>query len=255
MNKGVREVRESIMKRKKKRIVHSKNAPIQQVFPAFPQEEEKYGYFPSFLDSQPVKKQSNRFVTNFILKGMLSVLLFFGVAFLLESDLLLFSKAKVWTSQVVTEEFPFARVQQWYQTTFGSPLAITPDLKQDQSEEGIAALPVVGSVKETFQTNGTGIMIAPNEISPVSAWNDGIVIFAGNDRETNKTVVIQHADLSKSTYGLLSSIDVHLYQSVTASQQIGTFDPSKNNESVYFSIVKNAEYIDPVQVIKVDDIP
>lgn len=254
MDKGVKKVRESIMKRKKQREVIGKRRSIH---PAsyLPQDEEKHGYFPSFTESPLAsRKQEERIMTGYVIKGMLSIMLFFGVAFILSTDNPLFNKPKEWTNDALTEEFPFARVNQWYQTTFGSPLAFTP---QTTTAIGDAnnVLPVMGNVKETFQVNGTGIMIAPDEPTPVAAWRDGFVIFAGNDRETNKTVIIQHPDRSKSTYGFLSSIDVHLYQPVTNNQKIGTFQPADSNETVFFSIEKNDEYIDPVQVIKVDDIP
>src|SRR5699024_12750286 len=79
------------------------------------------------------------------------------------------------------------------------------------------------------------------------------VTFAGNDRKTNKTVVIQHADNSTTTYGYLQSIDVHLYQSIQSNQRLGTFVSTQENRHLYFSIEKDNQYIDPVQVIQVDD--
>src|SRR5690606_14987800 len=122
-------------------------------------------------------------------------------------------------------------------------------------DETPLALPVSGNVIETFQTNGKGITIAPTETTSVQALREGIVIFSGKKSETNKTIVIQHADKSTTTYGFLSSIDVHLYQIVDANQRIGEFNPTDANEVVYFSIEKNNEFVDPVQVIEVDDQP
>lgn len=117
------------------------------------------------------------------------------------------------------------------------------------------ALPVNGNITETFQTNGTGIMITPEETTNVTSIQEGVVIFAGNDRETNKTITIQHADGTVTNYGNLSSIDVHLYQFIAGNQQIGSFTPEADNETVFFSIEKNNDYVDPVQVIQVDELP
>ena len=255
MNKGIDKVRKSIAQRNKTRSIDSKKSNATQFTPIFPQEEEKHGYFPSFLDDSSEENHKGNLLSNFITKGILSLVLFMGVSFLLQSNANLLSKPKVWTSNMLTEEFPFARVYQWYQGTFGTPLAFTSQDYQVTTANEPPALPVSGSVTETFQANGSGIMIAPEKASPVSAWHEGVVVFAGNDRDTNKTVVIQHSDKSKSTYALLSSMDVHLYQYVSAGQRIGTINPTETNETVYFSIKKNNEYIDPIQVIEVDDLP
>ncbi|MUK86978.1 peptidoglycan DD-metalloendopeptidase family protein [Ornithinibacillus sp. L9] len=256
MNKGVKQVRKSIIERKKKRGIStdSKGVTTKQGIP-LPQDEEKHGYYPSFFESSGESTQKSRLISGFVLKGILSVMLFFGVALLWESDLEMLSQPKEWTSSALTDEFPFANVYKWYQDTFGNPLAFSPS--QNLVSEGVAPLayPVNGNVTETFQANGKGIMIAPGETTNVSALSEGIVIFSGNDRTTNKTVVVQHADGSKSTYGYLSDIDVHLYQYVATNQRIGQFSPTTENQTVYFSIEKDNQYIDPVQVIKVDDNP
>src|SRR5699024_8634102 len=122
------------------------------------------------------------------------------------TDTTLFANVKSWTSDALTEEFPFAKVNVWYQETFGNPLAFTPTGSKGSEHDGLA-LPVSGSVTESFQTNGKGIMIAPDTSSVVSAIQEGIVIFAGNDRETKKTVKVQHPDGSTSTYGHLNTVN------------------------------------------------
>ncbi|MGY0693185.1 peptidoglycan DD-metalloendopeptidase family protein [Virgibacillus sp. FSP13] len=259
MNKGVKQVRKSIAQRKNLRSLNSEKETRKKLTPAFPQEEEKHGYYPIFPDNpqkqqRPVKQQ-NRLVSSIVLKGVLSVIMFFGVAFLYQTDATFLSKPMTWTSNALTKEFPFARVNQWYQETFGSPMALAPKEKQKVSNKQALALPVNGKVSESFQANGSGIMISPQDKADVVSLDKGVVIFAGNDRETDKTVVVQHADGSKSTYGYLDSIDVHLYQSVAYNQRIGEFVPNETNKTVFFAIEKDNKYVDPVQVIKVDDVP
>ncbi|SET82944.1 stage IV sporulation protein FA [Oceanobacillus limi] len=256
MNNGVKQVRKSISERKKKRGItsNSKDISTKQIMP-LPQDEEKHGYYPSFFESEGGTKQRSNFISGFVLKGILSAMLFFGVALLWESDADVLVKPKDWTSNALTEEFPFANVYKWYQDSFGTPLAFSPSQQVSNDNNQALAYPVSGSVTETFQANGKGIMISPDGTSNVSALREGIVIFSGNDRVTDKTVVIQHVDGSKSTYGFLSDIDVHLYQYIAANQRIGQFSPTNEGETVYFSIEKDNEYIDPVQVIKVDDNP
>ncbi|MBR7796956.1 MAG: peptidoglycan DD-metalloendopeptidase family protein [Bacillota bacterium] len=252
MSKGIKKVRQSIEQRKKARGVPYSGSSKKQFTPPILQEEEKHGYAPVISDSGMTRERQNRMVSGFMLKGILSVLLFLGVALLWQMDSPRLQSSKEWTSNVLTEEFPFAKVNVWYQDTFGSPLAFVPEESKQQAE--VAAMPVNGSVAESFQTNGTGIRIAPEGQTEVTALQEGIVIFAGNDRETNKTIVVQHPDSSKTTYGYLSNIDVHLYQHVSGNQKIGQFTPNEESDTVFFSIEKDNNYIDPVQVIKVDDV-
>ncbi|WP_164668482.1 M23 family metallopeptidase [Virgibacillus doumboii] len=255
MNKGIKKVRKSINQRKKLRGLNSKETTSKQFWPSFPQEEEKHGYFPTFTDSTVQSKDRSKRISGFAVKGILSVMLFLGAALLFQSEAELVSKPKEWTGNALTEEFPFASVNQWYQETFGAPMGLSPNQDSDTGDGQPLALPVSGDVSETFQTNGTGIMISPESATGVTALRDGVVIFAGNDRETDRTVIVQHADNSKTVYGHLSSIDVHLYQFVDGNQKLGDFEPTAENDTVYFAIEKNNSYVDPVQVIKVDDSP
>src|SRR5699024_2526379 len=97
--------------------------------------------------------------------------------------------------------------------------------------------------------------ISPPKKSVVTARDEGIVIFAGKDQKTGKTSTIRHADRSNTTYGHLSAIYVYAYNMIEANQRIGRFKPSEESEVVYFSIEKDKEYVDPAQVIPVDDLP
>ncbi|GGB28265.1 hypothetical protein GCM10011409_02020 [Lentibacillus populi] len=257
MDKGVKQVRKSIAQRKNQRFLNTKELPRQNLHPNLPQEEEKHGYFPAFPDDTGQSNDPNRgrLISGMMLKGVLSVILFFGAAFLFQTNAEIFRKPAELATTALTKEFPFARVNQWYQETFGSPLAFAPKDKQKTRHDQALALPVNGKLAESFQANGSGIMIAPQDTADVFVLRDGVVIFAGNDRETDKTVVVQHADGSTSTYGYLDSINVHLYQYVEGNQRLGEFVPDEANKTVFFAIEKDNKYVDPVQVIKVDDGP
>ncbi|GGJ84095.1 stage IV sporulation protein FA [Lentibacillus kapialis] len=251
MDKGVKKVRKSIDQRKKMRGATSEKSTKQILPSSFPQEEEKHGYFPVFTDDNGPAKLGSERITRFAVKGILSTMLFLSAAFLMQSDSELLSTPKKWTTSTLTEEFPFASVNQWYQKTFGEPMALSSSQSSDAQEA--LALPVNGTVSETFQANGKGIKLAPGEKTDVSSLQRGVVTFAGNDHETGKTVIVQHADNSETVYGNLSSIDVHLYQFIDRGQKLGIFSPNTDNKNVYFAIEKNNSYVDPVQVIQVDD--
>lgn len=259
MDRGIRKVRQSIKRRKKGRE-RIESDSTQRTLPFIASDEEKLGFErpPLYDFDYPKQNKQERQMPsrNLFIKAILSIGLFFGTAFLLQSNIPTLQHSQKLVYDVLQKEFPFAKVNEWYVTTFGTPLSITPQQNvRLQSTDEQLLLPVIGDVVETFSANGSGIMISPAEKSVISAMDHGVVIFAGNDRETNKTVVIQHADNSETTYGFLSSIDVHLYQIVNANDTIATFQPTDKSENVYFSIEKDNEYIDPAQVIPVENIP
>lgn len=257
MDRGVQKVRQSIKHRKKNRA--RTKMSHKSVLPFTATEEEKHGFFDSQVydvHSSFQKGKQKSLSRTFFAKAFLSVALFIAVVFLLKTNIPNLQQAQEWTYKAVQDEFPFAQVNEWYVTKLGSPLSFTPqgNIQLDE-DDATMELPVMGHVVETFSTNGTGIMISPDEKTVVSALSRGVVLFAGNDQDTHKTVVIQHADGSNTTYGHLSAIDVHVYQIVNANETIGTFQPTEQNEMVYFSIEKDSQFIDPSQVIPVGDIP
>jgi stage IV sporulation protein FA len=259
MSRRIQHVRKAIKQRKKHREHWdgAKNTH-KNANPILLSEEEKHGYVPSYYESDvPLKWNKNHILpSNVAIKAFISILLFVGMAFMLGNSGDRFPTTQQWLTSQLQEEFPFAKVNDWYVTTLGSPLALTPQGNIPVTDHQQAtALPVLGHVVETFATNGTGIMISPEERSMVTTVDRGVVVFAGNDQKTKKTIIVQHADDSYTTYGFLGSIDVHLYQIVEPNQTIGSFTPTTDSEVVYFSVEKDNQFIDPSQVIPVDDIP
>ncbi|UFT97917.1 M23 family metallopeptidase [Radiobacillus kanasensis] len=257
MRRDISEIRKDIAKRKRERTLSTTTYSSAKAFiPSVPQEEEKHGYLPFGDDSASAKGLNDKFVASFMIKTILAAVLFFGIAILYRVDLQWSDQPKQWASNALTEEFPFARVNQWYQERFGTPLAISGSQTTSGQASDQLALPVNGTVSQSFQTTGQGILITTDEESKVLAMKAGTVIFAGNDRQTNKTVILQHADGSNSIYGNLTSIDVHQYQSVQGKQEIGKFNPASSEaKEVYFAVEKENKFVDPVKVMQVDERP
>lgn len=257
MKKDVNQIRKDIAKRKREKTLTSNpNAPRRYTDAIFPQDEEKHGYMPIPHDSNAGNDVKDTFVASFVMKAILSAVLFFGVAIFVRMEGTWLQTPKQWTSQALTEEFPFATVNHWYQEKFGFPLALTPNKSEEVANQEKLALPVNGTISQTFQMNGQGIMISAEEKTQVLSMENGIVIFAGNHKETNKTVIIQHADKSKTIYGNLSAINVHQYQMIANNEPIGEYDPTTSEaKTVYFAIEKDNQFLDPVKVMQVDERP
>jgi len=253
MRKNIRRVRRDIQRRRRLKNKHTIGKNVDQIEVSFPNEQDKHGevqLYPKYVNQQ----HRFRLLTfSTTIKVFLSVAIFLFAFLTLQTTVIQSPLPKHWLQTQLTKEFPFATVNAWYFEKFGRPLAFNPEqgslIDYDQTIE----LPVVGQISESFFENGQGIKISPQTQSLVTAWKDGIVIFTGNNRQTKKTITIQHADQSETTYGYLSSLDVHPYQYVAAGQVIGKFQPTEQSESVYFSIEKDNVYLDPIQVIQVDD--
>ena len=258
MARGIKKARARIKQRKKQYSTKKMQyKPRHKQAPTLFMDEEKHGiYLPNddISDSHPIRTGQSKQTYRVLYQAFMSICLFIVCAILLNTSIIPSQKARDMTASVLTEEFPFAKVHQWYEETLGTPLALTPQLaNQDATTELADTFPIEGEVMETFSANGNGVMISPEQETSVKAWEEGVVIFSGNDSETNQTVIIQHPDGSKTTYGLLSDVDVHLYKIVRKNDVIGTFNPSNQHDMAFFAVEKNGQYIDPAQVIPVDD--
>src|SRR5690625_3536113 len=129
MNRGIKKVRKSIERRRRirgNRIQQNRPSTTRKTMPLFPQDEEKHGYYPIYSEKPTgADKAGLEKVPTYLIKGVLSVFLFIGTAIVWQSQSDQFSQLKHWTSDALTEEFPFAKINVWYQETFGNPLILT----------------------------------------------------------------------------------------------------------------------------------
>lgn len=232
---------------------------LPQRFDASITDEERHGFPPDIPFHQVKSKQPTKrsfFQSSFFYQFFGSVVLFFASVIILKGNIPIMKQSETWVRNAYEEHLPFASMHDWYVQHLGIPLALVPQTETVSTiEEESIHMPLQGEVIESFHDNGTGIYIKPEEKSYVQAVNKGVVIFAGNKEETGQTIIIQHADRTETTYGHLSSIDVHLYKTVATDEFIGTIDPDDATETMFFSIEAKAGYVDPVKVINVDGTP
>ncbi|WP_181349715.1 M23 family metallopeptidase [Thalassobacillus sp. CUG 92003] len=251
MTREIEKIRKNISQRKRDK---ASSSPRSKVLPYHVQDEERYGYPP--FDSSvaaPVKFDQSPMVKKFLLRFILAAFLFVSVAVTYRVEHELVAGPKVWLSQQLEEEFPFAKVTAWYEGRFGSPLELV-DGNGETGSSSAAAMPVNGDVTESFQHHGEGILMTADSNEDVMAVESGTVIFAGHDEKLDKKIIIQHADGSNSIYGHLSSINVHLYENIKANTAIGKLAEQGDEASqLFFAIEKDKEYLDPIEVMEVDD--
>lgn len=186
----------------------------------------------------------------FLFKVLLAVGLFVGISvvFKYPSDKLQTVRNVVLTS--FEKEMQFAFVTDWYEDTFGKPLAFLPSQREtvyDQSEQvsGQYVVPASGILLESFEENGQGIVLKTDD-GKSDAIQDGTILFAGKKEKLGNTVIIQHRDQSQSWYGNLKDLDVKLYASISKGETVGTIS---SEGKLFFAIKKADAFIDPSKVI------
>ncbi len=188
----------------------------------------------------------------FFFKMLAAIVLFLVVAVIFKHPSQQLDTARNYVTSTMNEDFQFASISSWYESTFGKPIAFLP--QQEEATEAVEepyALPASAKITQTFETNGEGIIVETSKGSKVEAINDGLVIFAGTKEGIGKTIVIQHSNNSESWYGQLESFDVALYDPIKKGKQIGQVTRSEDGSkgTFYLAIKENGEFVDPKKVI------
>ncbi|SNZ11338.1 stage IV sporulation protein FA [Terribacillus aidingensis] len=252
MGKNLHSVRKGIADRKRLKGEKIQKGIAETVTPFTIEEEESHGFGPNPKYEPPRTEHTSKFAARFMFRLIVSATLFFGTALYLQADHPFVEKTKATVITALTEEFPFATVNSWYQDRFGDPVALKPGEEGAEVIEA-QAMPVNGTVVQPFDESKEGILIESDQKSDVVAVDEGIVIFAGNDRDTGKTIILQHADKSKSIYGHLQAIEVNQYQRIDSNEKIGEFVPNEENaQSIYFALQQGNKFLNPIQEAPVD---
>lgn len=192
----------------------------------------------------------------FLFKMLCAALLFLTVAIIYQSPSPSLDQTRTVIQNTMEKPFQFALVGDWYEETFGKPLALIPPILDEATEnvdsQTTYALPVTGKVVEEFSVDGRGIMLEAHAGEQVKATSGGVVIFAGKMADLEDTVIVQHGDQSETWYGKLDIISVKPHERVEAGTVLGTVSGEDDVSSglFYFAIKQYNEFIDPIQVMK-----
>ncbi len=249
------EIRRRIAKRRKENRGNG-----SERMAVLPEEDEKYGFnqFASYEPSGRDEEIHPLFRKEvFFFKLLASICLFLVVAIMFRNQSPALDSARSIVKSSFSQEFQFAAVSKWYENKFGKPLALLPFNEKKPDVKNVSnqyAVPASGRILENFDKNGQGVMVETSKGSPVKAYNEGVVTFAGIKDGLGKTVIIQHSDKTESWYGNLDQINVGLYEFVSKGKEIGTVSGSagkdKTKGEFYFAIKKGDSFIDPIQVIR-----
>ncbi len=197
----------------------------------------------------------------FLLRTMIAVVLFLLVAILFKTGSPQLDGVRHFVKHTYAHEFEFVAVQQWYENQFGRPLALLP-MKTDvaledydnQQMELAYAVPASGMITQSFEQNGTGILVETAADKNVEAVKAGFVFFIGEEENLGKMVGIQHHDGGESWYGMLENVTVKLYDHIESGKIVGKVSSSSEAGKglYYFALKQGEEYVNPIEVIQFD---
>jgi len=193
----------------------------------------------------------------FVLKTFIAAALFFATAILFQNEWKQVEPVRQFVKDSYETEFQFATIANWYENQFGRPLALIPFETNmalgelENAPELAYAVPASGTIAESFETNGTGIIVKTEPKASVEAAKAGFVFFIGEEEEIGKAVGVQHYDGGESWYGMLENIDVKLYDHIEIGTKVGTvsLDKKEGTGMYYFALKQGETYIDPIDVI------
>lgn len=257
MGKNIHKIRKKIASRR--RQFHERRAKSEYKRPRVFLKHDEARDEPDFYVYYDQEKEKENWYEkdSFLFRTMISLVLFFSVAILFQNSSPVMEKARQFVREAYEKEFDFVQVANWYEQQFGRPLALVPRERhvtrgdERRSLENTYAVPASGQIRESFEENGTGVLIETEGGAYVEAVRSGFVISVGNQEKLGKTVGIEHYDGSESWYGMLSEIEVKLYDHVDVGQPVGKVATNEETGKgiFYFSLKKGDDYINPNDVI------
>ncbi|WP_438444317.1 peptidoglycan DD-metalloendopeptidase family protein [Gorillibacterium sp. sgz5001074] len=197
----------------------------------------------------------------FMLKTGVAAVLFLGALAVTHLDTPWSAKVKGYLVSALSEDMDFGAVADWYARTFDGAPSFLPAFGDKSNATKVHAPvtakrfntpPVKGKVKEGYTEAKQGIWLSTRKDAHVAAVDDGRIEFSGETPETGPTLVIQHADGYRVTYGGLQPTKWEAGDWVKAGDVIGTAREQEGQGAVYLAVMKDQRYVDPADVVTFD---
>ncbi|WP_078555352.1 M23 family metallopeptidase [Bacillus alkalicellulosilyticus] len=260
MDKNLDKIRRKIDMRR--REAHGTVKKKERSAPVFYERHDEARDEPDFYLFQDREEEKKEDFINkdwLMMRSLIAVVVFLVTAILFNNTATSLEGARQFIKTSFEQELKFDAIAGWYENQFGKPLALLPfttevalDDYEDYSPEMVYAVPASGVITENFQQNGRGVLVETGMNEGVEAVKSGVVIFVGEEDNLGMMVGIRHYDDgSESWYGMLSDVDVALYDPITSGHKIGTVSSNEEVEKgiYYFALKQGEKYVDPIDVI------
>ncbi|MDF2558418.1 MAG: peptidase [Bacillales bacterium] len=259
-NRKAEAVKKRIAERKRVILQNKKWQPEQEIFEnndlPLIETTENSNSNDSFQQepNKSIGQNTHTFSDWFLFRLLVSMCFVLIVAIMFRSTNPSLDSYKTFLKNSMKRDYQFAKISNWTSKTMGDMFSFSP-IEFFKSSEGLRknsdVIPVSGKVVESFKKNGKGITVETERDKDVTSIQDGIVIFAGIDKNHGKTIIVQQSDQMNVWYGNLGSIKVNLYQHVSSGESLGKVlnKSTSNRGEYYFAIEKDDKFFDPSKVI------
>jgi stage IV sporulation protein FA len=157
-------------------------------------------------------------------------------------------------AEVVTREFNFTGLSQWYQQYVGKAPVILPAFfpshsKNKDAKKAVWITPTKGVMVLPFDNRQKGVILRTEPQIEVVAAMEGWVTFVGQKEGLGNTVIIRHANGWETWYGRLQTLRIKAKDWVKGGQKIGQVMSVKGESLVYLAVKQGNDFIDPASVM------
>ncbi|RED64119.1 M23 family metallopeptidase [Cohnella lupini] len=208
----------------------------------------------------------NKLIRGFMVRLAMASVAFAGFWGWLKLEMPGSAETRDWVSSSVTRDMDFKAIEAWYGNTFGGSPSFFPfNLDEPDTKEvsvmlspANTALPVKGSLVQSFAQNGTGVKVAAPSGSEVYAIYTGRVQQVTED-EGGVTVLVEHENDVLTVYGNLEKSAVKPNDWVETGQLLGHLyvngeglGQSDREVLLYFAVQQNGKALNPAEVVSFD---
>ncbi|MBA4496159.1 peptidoglycan DD-metalloendopeptidase family protein [Paenactinomyces guangxiensis] len=197
------------------------------------------------------RKREKRMMFQLIISAVLLVFTFL----ILQSSSPSVKPAEQFVTEVMTRDFNFAGLSDWYKQYVGKTPGVLPAFFAEN--EGNSPLPsstwkvpVKGEIVLPFDEQRKGVVIRTAPRAKVKAATEGWVTFAGYKEGLGNTVILQHANGRETWYGRLENLKVREKDWVKSGQLIGEAGQTKGQSLVYIALKEGKQFVNPASVIQ-----
>jgi stage IV sporulation protein FA len=215
------------------------------------------------IDDPILSFNFTKFLRGFAIRFVFSLFVFAAIWGWFKLEMPGSKDARKWMISSVTRDMDFQSIEVWYGQTFGGSPSFFPfnQDKSDTKEVSVqlspddTAIPVTGTIIQSYAQNGTGVKVAATGSSDVLAIYTGRVQQVTKVQDGRITILVQHQNHLMSVYGNLEKSLVKPNDWVETGQQLGQLtiiDAGEGGGILYFAVQQNGKTLDPAEVVSFD---
>lgn len=189
---------------------------------------------------------------------ILASVILIGMAYLLFQTTLIPATWKNQAREVMTRDFNFAGVADWYEAKFGTMPTLLPSITGPNAvpatgtgkKEAVWKLPTSWKVVKAFEAKSAKVVLNTGMADKVTIGEMGWVAFVGEQPGFGTTVVVRLTEGREVWLGNLDEVKVTKDEVLQPGQEVGTARPVNNtSRHLYLGVKADEQFVNPLEVI------